>query len=159
MKTISKKLAFILLSVGTILVTAGCASKTGKPDSKMQGMPNDMMQSMSEAKLDGSQEVPPVDTQASGSGTITISADRSVHGSIATRGIEAMAAHIHEAAPGTNGPVIIPLAKGADDTWVVPAGAMLTDAQYKSYMSGNLYVNVHSAAHPDGEIRAQLRAR
>ena len=159
MKTISKKLAFILLSVGTVLVAAGCASKAGRPDNKMQGMSDDKMQNMSEIKLDGSQEVPPVNTTAAGSGTIKVMADKSVRGSIMTRGIEAQAAHIHEGAAGVNGPVIIPLAKGANDTWVVPAGAMLTDAQYTSYMAGNLYVNVHSAAHPGGEIRAQLGSK
>lgn len=159
MKNFTKKLALVLLSTGVALVAAGCASKMGRSDSKMDDMSNDKMQRMSEVKLDGSHEVPPVDTQASGSGTITISSDKSVHGSITTQGIEATAAHIHEAAAGANGPVIIPLARGADNTWVVPAGAMLTDAQYRSYMSGNLYVNVHSAAHPGGEIRAQLRAQ
>ena len=34
--------------------------------------------------------------------------------------------------------------------------AMLTDAQYASFKSGDLYVNVHSAQHPTGEIRGQL---
>jgi len=41
-------------------------------------------------------------------------------------------------------------------TWSVPAGAKLTDAQYKSYVAGKLYVNVYSAAHKGGKIRAQL---
>jgi hypothetical protein len=38
-----------------------------------------------------------------------------------------------------------------------PAGAKLTDAQYAAYKAGNLYVNVHSAKNPGGEIRAQLK--
>jgi hypothetical protein len=33
---------------------------------------------------------------------------------------------------------------------------MLTDAQYKSYKAGELYVNVHSDAYKGGEIRGQL---
>ncbi len=106
--------------------------------------------------LSGSQEVPPVKTSASANGTITVSPDKSVSGSITVSGMDATAAHIHSGAPGKNGPVIIPLSKGSDDTWSVPAGAKLTDAQYQSYLAGNLYVNVHSPAHKGGEIRAQL---
>jgi hypothetical protein len=106
--------------------------------------------------LSGDQEVPPVSTSASGNGTITVSPNKSVTGSITVSGMEPTAAHIHEAARGENGPVIIPLTKSSDTTWSVPAGAKLTDAQYKSYLAGNLYFNVHSAAHKGGEIRAQL---
>nr|WP_238551905.1 CHRD domain-containing protein [Herminiimonas sp. CN] len=119
-------------------------------------MPGGMMMGRSSVRLDGSHEVPPVNSAAIGRSTITVSADKAVRGSIMTQGIDATAAHIHEGAAGVNGPVIIPLAKNADNAWAVPAGALLTDAQYASYMSGNLYVNVHSAAHPGGEIRAQL---
>jgi hypothetical protein len=106
--------------------------------------------------LSGDQEVPPVSTSASGNGTITVSPNKSVTGNITVSGMEPTAAHVHEAARGENGPVIIPLTKSSDTTWSVPAGAKLTDAQYKSYLAGNLYVNVHSAAHKGGEIRAQL---
>ncbi|HEY7167252.1 MAG TPA: CHRD domain-containing protein [Candidatus Binatia bacterium] len=108
--------------------------------------------------LTGEEEVPPVKTSATGSGTITIAADKSVSGSVTTKGIEGTAAHIHDGAPDKNGPVIIPLTKGSDNTtWSVPAGAKLTDAQYEAFKAGNLYVNVHSAAHKGGEIRAQLK--
>jgi hypothetical protein len=65
-------------------------------------------------------------------------------------------AHIHEGAPGSNGGVAIPLEKKSDNEWAVPAGATLTDAQFKSYKAGNLYVNVHSDANKGGEIRGQL---
>ena len=37
------------------------------------------------------------------------------------------------------------------------AGSKLTDEQYASFKSGNLYVNVHTAEHKPGEIRAQLK--
>jgi len=107
--------------------------------------------------LGGDQEVPPVMTSAKGSGTISIGADKSVSGMVTTSGIAGVAAHIHDAAAGKNGPVIIPLAKSGDNAWSVPPGAKLTDAQYKDLESGNLYVNVHSAAHKGGEIRGQLK--
>lgn len=107
--------------------------------------------------LTGDHEVPPVKSMGSGSGTIAIGADMSVSGSITTKGVPGTAAHIHEGAAGKNGPVIIPLTKSGDDTWSVPAGAKLTEAQYKAFEAGDLYVNVHTKAHPGGEVRAQLK--
>jgi hypothetical protein len=108
-------------------------------------------------KLTGDQEVPAVTTSATGTGTIVIKADKSVSGSITTAGIEGTMAHIHLAPPGTNGPPIITLVKKSENVWSVPDGAMLTDDQFKSFKDGNLYLNVHSAAHPGGEIRTQLK--
>ena len=107
--------------------------------------------------LSGAQEVPAVKTSASGGGTIMINADKSVSGSVTTTGIAGTAAHIHLAAAGKNGPVIVPLTKSGDATWSVPAGAKLTDDQFKAYKAGDLYVNVHSAANKGGEIRGQLK--
>jgi len=107
--------------------------------------------------LGGDQEVPAVTTQAKGSGTITVGDDKSVSGSVTTSGIAGNAAHIHMAAAGQNGGVIIPLTKNGDNGWTVPAGAKLTDPQYDAFKKGDLYVNVHTPAHPGGEIRGQLK--
>jgi len=106
--------------------------------------------------LAGDQEVPPVKSAATGTGMITIGADKSVTGSVTSTGVAGTAAHIHVAAPGSNGPVAIPLTKNGD-TYNVPSGAKLSDAQYASFQAGQLYVNVHSAANPTGEIRGQLK--
>jgi len=107
--------------------------------------------------LSGGQEVPPVTTSAAGSGTITVAADQSISGKITTTGIKGTAAHIHVAAPGTNGPVIVPLTKDGENGWAVGPGAKLQDAHYQAFKDGNLYVNVHSAANPNGEIRGQIK--
>jgi len=107
--------------------------------------------------LAGSQEVPPVTTSAKGSGTVTINPDKTVAVNVTTSGIDATMAHIHMAAAGQNGPVIVPFVKKGD-AWVAQPGAKLTDEQYAAYKAGKLYVNVHSAAHPGGEIRDQIQA-
>jgi hypothetical protein len=111
----------------------------------------------SKVTLTGKEEVPAVETQATGTATITVGADKSVSGSIKTKGVDGIAAHIHQAAMGKNGPPIIALEKTGEGVWSVPKDAKLTDEQLASYKAGELYVNVHSAAHKGGEIRAQLK--
>ncbi|HEU0202016.1 MAG TPA: CHRD domain-containing protein [Burkholderiaceae bacterium] len=109
-----------------------------------------------DVRLSGSEEVPPVATSASGSGSFTIGDDGSVSGSVTTTGVQGTAAHIHQGPKGQNGPVIIPLTKSGD-TYTVPAGAKLDDAQMSAFKAGNLYVNVHSDQNKGGEVRAQLQ--
>lgn len=110
-------------------------------------------------ELKGSNEVPANGSAAGGSGSITVAADKTVTGNITTTGIEGRAAHIHTGAAGANGPVIVALSKNGDNGWTVPAGAKLSDEQYAAYVAGTLYVNVHSAAFPGGEIRGQLQPK
>jgi hypothetical protein len=106
-------------------------------------------------KLSGAEEVPPTSVQGSGSGTIQVKSDGAVSGSVTTTGVQGTMAHIHQGAKGQNGPVIIPLTKSGD-TYTVPAGAKLNDAQIKAFKEGGLYVNVHTAANKGGEVRGQL---
>ncbi len=106
--------------------------------------------------LAGDQEVPAVKSAATGTATITVGADKSVRGSVTTKGMVGTLGHVHEAAAGKTGPVVILLEKNGD-TYTVPANAKLTDAQFASFKAGNLYVNIHSAAHADGELRGQLK--
>jgi roadblock/LC7 domain-containing protein len=107
--------------------------------------------------LTGASEVPAVTTSASGTAAVTINPDRSVVVKVNVTGMTATASHIHEGAAGTNGPVIVPFTKTGDNAFASSDGAKLTESQYASYKAGNLYVNVHSAAHPGGEIRAQIK--
>lgn len=107
--------------------------------------------------LTGGMEVPPVNTVATGDAIINISPDMAVSGMVVTKGVVATMAHIHRGAPGANGPVLISLEKIGDSGWAVPPGARLTEEQYRFYKSGELYINVHSADHKDGEIRGQLK--
>lgn len=144
------------------LVVAGCGSMRDDEGAERSAKTEASQKSEAVAKgqtvkvaLSGDKEVPPVQTKATGNGTVTVAQDKSVSGSVKTSGVEGTAAHIHDGAPGKNGPVIIPLTKNGD-TWSVPAGSKLNDEQYKNFQAGNLYVNVHSAANKNGEIRGQL---
>lgn len=128
-------------------VLAGCSSSDDPP-------PN---VAVKHVVLSGAQENPAVTTAAAGTGSFSIDLDTgAVEGSVTTFGITATAAHIHEAASGVNGPVIVPLTQGPAGVWSPAPGATLSAAQLQALANGNLYVNVHSAANPGGEIRAQL---
>ncbi len=109
-------------------------------------------------QLTGASETPAIDTKASGVATLNVDENGAVSGGLKTSGIEGTAAHIHMGATGASGPPIVTLERAGKDQWMVPAGAKLSVDQLAAYKKGNLYVNVHSKAHPGGEIRAQLEA-
>lgn len=132
--------SFFALTLAALF--AGCASMIGTSQAKVT--------------LTGAEEVPPVTTAASGQALFTVERNWSIAGKVTTTGVSATAAHIHEGRRGTNGPVVIPLRRTGDNEWSVPPDTRLTDRQFQSYRDGLLYVNVHSAAHPGGEIRGQL---
>lgn len=139
----------ILATVAT-LVLAGCAQVQDTlphwiPGSNAVGV-----------KLSGAEEVPPVNVTGSGSGSFRLAEDGSLTGSVTTKDVAGTAAHIHLGAKGRNGGVIVPLAKKGD-TYSVPAGRKLTDAQVKAFKAGELYVNVHTARHKGGEVRGQIQ--
>lgn len=131
-----------LLPWALVALLSGCAAMGGG--------------AASQVALNGAQQVPPVNTAAAGSGSVTVGGDGSISGRFTTSGVSATAAHIHMGNAGRNGKVIIPLKRTSDNTWEVPDGAKLTPDQLKAYHAYGLYVNVHSAAHKGGEIRGQL---
>ena len=89
-----------LFSAAVLL--AGCATMGG----------GDTLQ----VRMTGAEEVPPVNTSASGSGTITVGEDRSVSGSFKLQNAaQILVAHMHVGPAGKNGPVIIPFQKTADN--------------------------------------------
>jgi len=140
-----------------LAMMVGCSTMQGwmhKGSEESPTRPSGYMQSVT---LSGANEVPPVSTSASGTGTVTVNPDHTVVAHITVTGMQATASHIHMGAAGANGPVIVPFTKTGDNSFSAPAGAKLTDEQYAAFKAGNTYVNVHSDAHKGGEIRAQLK--
>lgn len=138
------------LAVVMTIAVAGCADMREKMPDWMPGS------GAISVKLSGAQEVPPVNTSGSGSGSFRVAEDGAVSGSVTTKNVAGTMAHIHLGARGRNGPVIVPLAKNGD-TYSVPDGKKLTSAQQQAFKAGDLYVNVHSNRHKGGEVRAQLQ--
>ena len=109
------------------------------------------------ADLDGTKETPPNGSQAGGWARVTLNANDTVTYDVRVWGLTATDAHIHDAPAGVPGPIIVPLV-GGPTAWS-GTSAPLTAAQITDLRDQGLYVNVHTAAFPGGEIRGQLDAR
>lgn len=130
------------------------------------------------AALSGGEEVPAVETTASGAAEFVLGDDGgSLSFTLDVDGLEnTTMAHIHLAPAGENGPPVVwlhtqegapelvpgvfsgTLASGtitADDLVGPLEGATLDDLVVE-LAAGNTYVNVHTEEFPDGEVRGQI---
>jgi hypothetical protein len=156
-----------LIAATTALATAGVLVTTGIASA---GHTNPVL----EAALDGRSEV------ATGAKDNRLVGDPNGRGEAYVFGIDndaktlcyvltvaklsgATAAHIHEGAAGTNGPVVVTLAPPADGN----AADCLTEGETGKFAEGqtvaeilqnpqHYYVNVHNAEFPGGAVRGQL---
>lgn len=113
-------------------------------------------------EMNGSNEVPSNSSKARGTVIVVYNTETNLltlAGDYQHLSDTVSAAHIHMGAPGVSGAPIIPLTTSGDSTGTIAVtGVTLTDAQEIDLLAGNMYANVHSAAFPNGEIRAQLIA-
>lgn len=109
------------------------------------------------ADLKGTSQVPPNDS--AGTGKAEVSYDDASHmltWTITYSGLtgDATAAHFHgPAKEGENAGPMIPITQ-LDSP--MKGSATLTEDQSQALTGGKMYVNVHTAKYPDGEIRGQL---
>lgn len=110
------------------------------------------------ATLSGAAEVPPV--QTAGTGTLEARFDKEtqlLRWKLTYSGLSGpiTAAHFHgPATAGINAGVALPLKPPI--TGSVQGEATLTPVQTADLMAGKWYINLHTAAHPSGEIRGQV---
>lgn len=141
----------VLLAAGVFLVVAGAASARSQANRVQVA-----------AAMLASQETPaPKGDVGSARGTFTGTLTKSDAGAVLTwqmtfSGLtgDATAAHIHIAARGTAGPVVVPLCapctSGATGTSNINATVL------EAIQADRAYVNVHTRTNPAGEIRDQL---
>lgn len=148
------------LLAGKIYVNVHTAANAG---GEIRGQVREGAEIIFLAVLDGAQENPPVQTSAAGGGRFMLNAEqtelsylikvRNLTGAIS-------AAHFHQAPLGVNGGVVRDIAfidSSAAGTWSsADATQPLTPALLAELLAGNIYVNVHTAQNPSGEIRGQL---
>lgn len=133
------------------------------------------------APLSGDQEVPPVETNGTGLAKFKLSQDgASLSYMLNLAAIDGVTqSHIHCGAAGVNGPVVVflfgfeadgvtvngTLAEGTitaadviprEDSPACPGGLADFEDLLDKMMAGETYVNVHTLAHPPGEIRGQI---
>jgi hypothetical protein len=108
-----------------------------------------------EVEMSGDQEVPPVATAATGSGTFEFDFARNevcYEYTASNLSSDFVDAHIHRGFVGQDGPIVVPLGPPDAPRDCVPsAGVSELDLLADYY-----YVNVHTQNHPGGEIRGQL---
>lgn len=107
------------------------------------------------AVLTGREVVPAVyDTRATGAATLSLNGERTLLTYTLEHTIESpTAAHIHIGLAGDSGEELLtlPMTPG-----VLTGTVEVTRDQARALEEGNAYVDVHSEAHPNGEIRAQV---
>jgi Cu/Zn superoxide dismutase len=142
---------FVLLAMAIALVVAGAASARSQA-TKVQIA----------ATMAASEEVPaPKGDVGSAGGTFTATLTKSDTGTVLTWQLSfsnltgpGIAAHIHIAARGTPGPVVVPLCSpctsGATGTANINATVL------EAIQNDRAYVNVHTKTNPAGEIRGQV---
>ncbi|WP_024577785.1 MULTISPECIES: CHRD domain-containing protein [unclassified Afipia] len=109
------------------------------------------------ANLTSAAEVPPNTSPGKGTADVTYdTSSKMLTWKTTYSGLTGPAtmAHFHgPAEAGKNAPVMIPFKDAASGA---EGSATLTDAQAADLMAGKLYINVHTAANPGGEIRGQV---
>ena len=108
--------------------------------------------------LRGAQEVPPVPSTHSGGCMGTLDQPAATFAITCVHDvIGATVMHIHQGAVGVNGPVVFDMGDPASPVSATWTG--MTPANIADLLAGNLYMNIHTAGRPAGEIRGQILPR
>jgi hypothetical protein len=113
------------------------------------------------ATLSGGEETPPVTTSATGTATFTFNEDRTqLAYDVRVSGLSGSATgmHIHRGARGVAGDIVYTLTN-PDANGVATGSVAVNAPDVDPLLQGAFYLNVHTAANPNGEIRGQVVAQ
>lgn len=140
----------LLVRFFTILIIAIFAFSCGDDDEETV-IPNVTFK----ATLKGTNEVPSNASTAIGLATLTYNPNNSTFTIEVTHDlVAATGGHIHKGATGINGEVVFPFLNTASP--INFTSVALTASQLSDLNAGLLYVNLHTASFPGGEIRGQI---
>lgn len=109
------------------------------------------------ATVNGAQQVPPTTSPATGTMTATLNRDtKKLTYKVTFTGLTPNAGHIHLGRPGTSGGVKVPFSYL---TSPIEGEADIDQPTMDSLLTGRSYVNLHTAAFPNGEIRGNIRPK
>jgi CHRD domain len=143
-----KKTNLLLALALSVLATAGMVSCSNDG-------PDKTAEVKFQANLSGSEEVPPVQTSATGRFEGVYNKETKILTyTITYSGLTPIAGHLHNNDSFKNGPVVVDFgtALGSPISGTKP----LTQALENELFMGRLYANLHTAANRGGEIRGQV---
>ena len=134
------------------------------PNGEIRGQLASSRASLFPIYLSGAEEVPAVTTTATGVAWASLNADGSaltLTGSVHGLSGPITGSHIHRGAKGSNGNVLKDVVVNGSRlslTWTrTDSSNALTPGVLDLLAKGELYLNVHTAAHANGEIRGQIQ--
>ena len=114
------------------------------------------------ASLDAAQQLADVSSEATGTASFTLT-DAGLVFDVTVEGLTGAitAAHFHNASAGAEGGVVRTITDDFDGAtahgvWTTEDAEPFTDEMMRELLAGNLYLNIHTAANPPGEIRGQV---
>lgn len=145
----TKRWAVLTLVGAGLLVLAGCGGE----------------RYVAVTSFSGNAEVPPVTTGAQGTVTATLEGNTlTINGAFSglqsdLHTVEGSAAHIHNGAMGTNGPIVFNLDVTTTDrrSGSLSGSKELTKEEQEAFKLQRFYVNVHTMNNQSGEIRGQFQ--
>ncbi len=142
------------LALGTLLAAGALAAGCGTMGSSSGG---GMSGTTMNIPLSGRNQVPPNTSPGTGTGKVDLDGNV-LKWSVTYSGLTGpvTAGHFHgPAAPGANAGVVLPFTGSLASP--ITGTATLTPAQLDQVKAGLWYINLHTAAHPGGEIRGQVK--